>query len=137
MRSERTLLPPASLLRGCARCCISTRSSDSGSPRSLRRSKRAISLWHPRCSRHTRSQQENGKRRIAQESGKGVHEMGGETACMSVGGGEGRVDPATLMILRASAGERGKVEIGGRVYIFSSVTTFHLLDAETGFLHIC
>jgi len=56
---------------------------------------------------------------------------------MSVGGGEGRVDPATLMILRASAGERGKVEIGGRIYIFSSVTTFHLLDAESGFLHIC
>jgi len=63
--------------------------------------------------------------------------MGGETTGMNVGGGEGRVDPATLMILRASAGERGKVEIGGRLYIFSSVTTFHLLDEATGFLHVC
>jgi hypothetical protein len=63
--------------------------------------------------------------------------MGGVTTRMNVGGGEGRVDPATLMILRASAGERGKVEIGGRIYIFSSVTTFHLLDEEKGFLHVC
>jgi hypothetical protein len=63
--------------------------------------------------------------------------MGGVTARVSAGGGEGRVDPATLMILRASAGERGKVRIGDRIYIFSSVTTFHLLDAESGFLHIC
>ena len=63
--------------------------------------------------------------------------MGGVTTRFLVGGGEGRVDPATLMILRASAGERGKVEIGGRVYIFSSVTTFHLRDEATGFLHIC
>lgn len=63
--------------------------------------------------------------------------MGGVTTRLRVGGGEGRVDPATLMILRASAGEHGKVEIGGRIYIFSSVTTFHLRDAETGFLHVC
>lgn len=63
--------------------------------------------------------------------------MGGVTTRKFVGGGEGRVDPATLMILRASAGERGKVEIGGRIYIFSSVTTFHLRDEATGFLHIC
>ncbi|MBI3449811.1 MAG: hypothetical protein HY049_12950 [Acidobacteria bacterium] len=47
------------------------------------------------------------------------------------------MDPATLMILRASAGERGKVDIGGRIYIFSSVTTFYLRDEATGFLHIC
>jgi len=63
--------------------------------------------------------------------------MGGVTTRLYVGGGEGRVDPATLMILRASAGERGKVRIGGRVYVFSSVTTFHLLDEESGFLHVC
>lgn len=47
------------------------------------------------------------------------------------------MDPATLMILRALAGERGKVEIGGRLYTFSCVTTFHLQDQETGFIHIC
>ncbi len=47
------------------------------------------------------------------------------------------MDPATLMILRALAGERGKVEIGGRPYSFSCVTTFHLLDQRTGFLHVC
>ena len=63
--------------------------------------------------------------------------MGGETAMSNVGVGEGRVDPATLMILRALAGERGKVMIGGRPYSFSCVTTFHLLDDQSGFLHIC
>ena len=63
--------------------------------------------------------------------------MGGETAMSNVGVGEGRVDPATLMILRALAGERGKVIIGGRSYTFSCATTFHLLDERTGFLHVC
>ena len=62
--------------------------------------------------------------------------MGGETARMSAGAGEGRVDPATLMILRALAGERGKVQIGGRVYSFSCVTTFHLVDDANGLLHV-
>ena len=63
--------------------------------------------------------------------------MGGETVRCSAGAGEGRVDPATLMILRALAGERGKVEIGGRAYTFSCVATFHLEDQETGRVHRC
>jgi len=63
--------------------------------------------------------------------------MGGVAARASAGAGEGRVDPATLMILRALAGERGKVEIGGRLYSFSCVTTFHLRDEESGFLYAC
>jgi hypothetical protein len=41
------------------------------------------------------------------------------------------------MILRALAGERGKVEIGGRLYDFFGVTTFRLLDCETGELFAC
>ena len=63
--------------------------------------------------------------------------MGGDTACTGARAGEGRVDPATLMILRALAGERGKVEIGGRGYAFSCVTTFRLEDPETGRVHQC
>jgi len=51
--------------------------------------------------------------------------------------GEGRVDPVTLMILRALAGERGKVDIGGRLYTFTGVTTFHLLDHQTGQTIVC
>ncbi len=63
--------------------------------------------------------------------------MGGGAALRCVEAGEGRVDPATLMILRALAGERGKVEIGGRVYDLSCATTFHLFDRECGKLVIC
>lgn len=46
------------------------------------------------------------------------------------------MDPATLMILRALAGERGKVEIGGRLYTFSCVTTFQLVDDQSGCVHL-
>lgn len=63
--------------------------------------------------------------------------MGGGTARSRVETGEGRVDPATLMILRALAGERGKVDIGGRIYDFSCATTFHLKDAEDGRHIVC
>ncbi len=63
--------------------------------------------------------------------------MGGGTTRRGVEAGEGRVDPATLMILRALAGERGKVDIGGRVYDFSCATTFHLFDRECGKLLVC
>jgi hypothetical protein len=62
----------------------------------------------------------------------GDHEMGGGTARHGVEAGEGRVDPATLMILRALAGERGKVEIRGRIYDFSCATTFLLHDRKDG-----
>ncbi|HXI02911.1 MAG TPA: hypothetical protein VNI57_07000 [Candidatus Saccharimonadales bacterium] len=63
--------------------------------------------------------------------------MGGGAARMGVEAGEGRVDPATLMILRALAGERGKVDIGGRIYDFSCATTFHLLDRQGGRMMVC
>jgi hypothetical protein len=63
--------------------------------------------------------------------------VGGETVHDSVVAKEGRVDPATLMILRALAGERGKVEIGGRLFDFYGVTSFRLRDCETGSLLVC
>ena len=63
--------------------------------------------------------------------------MNGEAARLRAGAGDGRVDPATLMILRALAGERGKVEIGGRTFDFYGVTSFRLLDCETGEFLVC
>jgi hypothetical protein len=53
------------------------------------------------------------------------------------GAGDGHVDPATLMILRALAGERGKVQIGGRLYEFSCATTFHLQGGDGGRHYVC
>ncbi len=47
------------------------------------------------------------------------------------------MDPASLLILRALAGETGKVEIGGRRYTFSCISTFRLKDDETGAAHDC
>ena len=63
--------------------------------------------------------------------------MGGGTARGRAETGEGRVDPATLMILRALAGERGKVAIRGRIYDFSCATTFQLKDREGGQVIVC
>jgi len=63
--------------------------------------------------------------------------MEGGMTRSSAEAGEGRVDPVTLMILRALAGERGKVEIGGRLYTFTGVTAFHLFDHETGHRIVC
>ncbi len=47
------------------------------------------------------------------------------------------MDPASLLILRALAGETGKVEIGGRRYTFSCIPSFRLKDDETGVAHDC
>ncbi len=63
--------------------------------------------------------------------------MSDESARRRVSPESRHVDPATLMILRALAGERGKVEIGGRLYDFFGVTTFRLLDCETGESFAC
>ena len=47
------------------------------------------------------------------------------------------MDPASLLILRALAGETGKVEIGGRRYTFSCIPTFRLKDEVSGQSHDC
>ena len=59
------------------------------------------------------------------------------TTRTSAEAGDGRVDPVTLMILRALAGERGKVDIGGRLYTFTGVTSFHLVDHDSGRHIVC
>lgn len=51
--------------------------------------------------------------------------------------GEGKADRAALLILRALAGNVGKVEIGGRRYTFSCIPTFRLQDDESGQVHDC
>jgi hypothetical protein len=51
--------------------------------------------------------------------------------------GEGKGDRAALQILRALAGNAGKVEIGGRRYTFSCIPTFRLQDNESGQVHDC
>ena len=51
--------------------------------------------------------------------------------------GEGKADRAALLILRALAGNVGKVEIGGRRYSFSCIPTFRLQDDESGQVHDC
>jgi hypothetical protein len=63
--------------------------------------------------------------------------MEGDTTRTSGGSGNKRIDPATLMILRALAGERGKVDIGGRQYEFSGVTSFRLEDCQSGRSIVC
>ncbi|HET6374234.1 MAG TPA: hypothetical protein VFG76_13075 [Candidatus Polarisedimenticolia bacterium] len=45
------------------------------------------------------------------------------------------MDHASLLILRALAGETGKVEIGGRRYTFSCIPIFRLRDEESGRCH--
>ncbi|HEY3175004.1 MAG TPA: hypothetical protein VGK94_04500 [Candidatus Polarisedimenticolia bacterium] len=51
--------------------------------------------------------------------------------------GEGKADRAALLILRALAGNAGKVEIGGRRYTFSCIPAFRLEDDESGQVHDC
>ena len=51
--------------------------------------------------------------------------------------GEGELDPASLLILKALSGDGGKVEIGGRRYTFSCIPTFRLRDEQSGRIHDC
>ncbi len=47
------------------------------------------------------------------------------------------MDAASLLILKALAGETGKVEIGGKRYTFSCIPSFRLREERSGRLHHC
>jgi hypothetical protein len=41
-------------------------------------------------------------------------------------------DPSALLIFRALQGKSGKVDIGGRRYLFSCIPTFRFTDEQSG-----
>jgi len=60
-----------------------------------------------------------------------------ERSVETMNAGEGEFDEPALLIYRALQGKPGKVTIGGRLYSFSCIPAFRLMDDLTGRVHHC